>query len=1371
MKLKLCILIYFFSINIEASSQCSPNSSQYPTSVYTPNSLFGSPTSCNYAGEYYSLNVVAGNTYEFSTAPSDGSNASYDTQLLLTDNNQAEISFNDDYSGSQSFISWVATYTGVAQIHLYEYNCGTNTTCTSIMCREISTNQSCISTFPYINDFETSLSWTAQGPSTIYTWLQNTGSTTSNSTGPIDASVFGSSVTSNCNTCNYAYCETSGSGATGTFLLVSPCFDMSNLTTISFSFSYHAYGATVGSIQLEGSTDGNTWSNLWNSSGQQQTSSSSAASDIAVDISVYAGAPEVYFRFNYTAGGSYTGDIAIDDISIEESNVPVACNDSYPYNNDFESGLIWLASGPTSSYNWLVNSGSTISSNTGPIDATVFGNDLSSNCSSCNYAYCETSGSGGTGIFTLTSDCFDLSTLSIPGFGFKYHAYGGTIGTLELETSIDLINWTSIWSVSGQQQFTDNQQATDVLINLNSISPNNNCYFRFNYTAGGSFTGDIAIDDIFIGEWVGPSTNIWIGINNSWSDAINWSQGLPDSTSDVYIPITSNNPVISLTDKNVKSIEILSGSSLTINNGMNLNVFGDWSCNGNIESVNGLGKITFKGINQNQLNGTNQDFYNIEIQNENGISINTGVYSVYGALYPYGGNIDINNPAQLIIASNAFNTGRIMDIKGYCSYTLQMIDSYGDGWNGGYLSVYSNGDLISNYAANGNGSTVSISLMNGNNISLEYNSGSWESENSYTLSDPDGNIVFSDGPSPSTGIVYSFISECDRNNPFNGDVTVRQYLDIPNNGWREFGSSVLNKTLADWSNDGILMTNFTGSDFPTFGWTNVYYYDENQANGDFLNGWVEASNITDSISPYRGHDIYIGTGIYNLELEGTPGFGKYSMDLNYENNSPQELTSNSDHKGWNLIGNPYACPIAWDSINSVNKIDIDNAFWVWSAEAGNYGVYVGGNGQGTATNNVNPEIAANQAFWVHANSNLANITFNETNKIDKQINFVKNYNLSSLKITINNQLNSFYDQLIIKDRINTGIGLDSLVDASKFFSREENSPEIWSKNNNDKISINNVDLSNELTLAIGYRSNQNGIHNLVFEIPENYKNIGCFIFEDNLLNTTLFIEDSMVYSFYSSTNTIQNNRFFIHFIESPTFSQINSDCYDNNNGSITITNNNIEPYTLANNNLLLSYINNYIKIDSLYPGNYQLNLINNVCPIVQLNVEINEPEQLFLSSYNTETTSSYNCDAEIRLEANGGVPPYIYMIDGIIGQNQTQLCEGNYFIEIIDSNNCFKNDTIKIESSVSINDQNKISFTIQPNPAQDYLYINWSKNTNVESIIITNIIGEIVLKSEKTNTKDGLAIFDLSLLPNGLYHVTLFDKNNNLSVEKIVKTD
>jgi hypothetical protein len=128
----------FFSIS---NAQCLCTS-QYPLGNMTPTTVWSTINTLMYAGDYAVVNVTAGNTYEFSTCAANGSNVAYDSELTLLTNAQQLLVYNDDFCGIQSFVSWVATYTGTVQIHLTEYylgaGCYTNSTPSSIRYRYVA---------------------------------------------------------------------------------------------------------------------------------------------------------------------------------------------------------------------------------------------------------------------------------------------------------------------------------------------------------------------------------------------------------------------------------------------------------------------------------------------------------------------------------------------------------------------------------------------------------------------------------------------------------------------------------------------------------------------------------------------------------------------------------------------------------------------------------------------------------------------------------------------------------------------------------------------------------------------------------------------------------------------------------------------------------------------------------------------------------------------------------------------------------------------------------------------------------------------------------------------------------------------------------
>jgi uncharacterized cupredoxin-like copper-binding protein len=83
-----------------------------------------------------------------------------------------------------------------------------------------------------------------------------------------------------------------------------------------------------------------------------------------------------------------------------------------------------------------------------------------------------------------------------------------------------------------------------------------------------------------------------------------------------------------------------------------------------------------------------------------------------------------------------------------CTFTIDLYDDYGDGWNGGSLDVMVNSLLVLDDITLSTGSgpvSFDIPIATGDSISTVYTAGSWAYENSYFIYDNDGIQVASDG--------------------------------------------------------------------------------------------------------------------------------------------------------------------------------------------------------------------------------------------------------------------------------------------------------------------------------------------------------------------------------------------------------------------------------------------------------------------------------------------------------------------------------------------------------------------------------------------------------------------------------------------------
>ena len=89
------------------------------------------------------------------------------------------------------------------------------------------------------------------------------------------------------------------------FDITVDCVDLSTWTNPTFVFAYHMYGATMGTVNVDVSTDGGTtWTNEWTLSGDQ----GNVWNQAVVSLSGYTG--QVSVRVRGLTGTSFTSDMS-----------------------------------------------------------------------------------------------------------------------------------------------------------------------------------------------------------------------------------------------------------------------------------------------------------------------------------------------------------------------------------------------------------------------------------------------------------------------------------------------------------------------------------------------------------------------------------------------------------------------------------------------------------------------------------------------------------------------------------------------------------------------------------------------------------------------------------------------------------------------------------------------------------------------------------------------------------------------------------------------------------------------------------------------------------------------------------------------------
>ena len=184
---------------------------------------------------------------------------------------------------------------------------------------------------------------------------------------------------------------------------------------------------------------------------------------------------------------------------------------SFPYSEGFESGIGDWTQDSNDDLDWSVDASGTPSSSTGPSSADEGTYYMYVEASSPNYP---------SKVAILNSPCLDLAAEINVDFNFAYHMYGSSMGTLELQASIDGTSWNTLWTKSGDQ----GNSWYNASVSLNSYI-GTSVQLRYVATTGSSYRSDMAIDDISVTNGSTPTgTDLTLTITfDNYPEETSWT--------------------------------------------------------------------------------------------------------------------------------------------------------------------------------------------------------------------------------------------------------------------------------------------------------------------------------------------------------------------------------------------------------------------------------------------------------------------------------------------------------------------------------------------------------------------------------------------------------------------------------------------------------------------------------------------------------------------------------------------------------------------------------------------------------------------------------------------------------------------------------
>ena len=208
-----------------------------------------------------------------------------------------------------------------------------------------------------------------------------------------------------------------------------------------------------------------------------------------------------------------------------------------------------------------------------------------------------------------------------------------------------------------------------------------------------------------------------------------------------------------------------------------------------------------------------------------------------------------------------------------CEYTLELFDSFGDGWNGAALTVSINGTptvyTLDDVNDNGFNNIFTLDITDGDEVMLSYQSGVFEFEVTYNLVNPIGVTIFTDGPQPTVGDVFNQVLGC---SCFSLDPT-----SVVVDNVRAFRADL--SWMTNFENDSYLLeydtTGFTpgtGNNFDdaTSGETTLFNLEQKTTYDVYIYVACENGDTSNAVGPYTFETLWaIDVGVSDVLMPVT----------------------------------------------------------------------------------------------------------------------------------------------------------------------------------------------------------------------------------------------------------------------------------------------------------------------------------------------------------------------------------------------------------------------------------------------------------------------------------------------------------------------
>lgn len=613
------------------------------------------------------------------------------------------------------------------------------------------------------------------------------------------------------------------------------------------------------------------------------------------------------------------------------------------------------------------------------------------------------------------------------------------------------------------------------------------------------------------------------------------------------------------------------------------------------------------------------------------------------------GKLNVDSAQSLSIAGNFLNNGRISSNYAVVQFNSFVTQTIGGSGNNEFF------DLTINNSA---GVTLTGSVKIKNSITVTTGT-LYTGANKLSLLS-DGNL---------TARVNPLASGAD----IQGDVSVQRYVNSSTMGWRFLGSPV-KTTIADWS-DNFITSGFPGSAYPGYYFCSIYGYDETTG-GTSVNGYYTPSDVSDTLYPGIGYWVWLGASPTLIEVTGP--LAKFTQNFNVS----LTVSAGKQEDGWNLIANPYASPIDWDS-PSWTKTGIQNAIYIWDPNNDQYTTYI----NGVSINGGSNVIASSQAFWVQANQNNPVLSCTEEVKTTSDVPVNKTTPKTIIRLAIAG--NNYKDETVVCLSDNASNSVNAAEDAGKLFSDNTLVPSITSIADSSDLAINTLKFSSqEMKIPVRIKVGVSGVYTISRQpellLPAN----ACVFLEDKATGNYFDLRTSVSYTFQVN-DTTNAPRFLLHISKPLSKEAINPTCSYKKDGKAiaNITTNGVYNFIWkTNTGITLSSrkkVNGVDTLTNLLPGTYFVEVVGkeNLCSGITETIVIGQIDPIKVKSKVSHVSCKNSANGSVQVqEVEGGTMPYTYQwADNSYKNLIKNLQPGNYSLITRDAWGCADTSSYEIK--------------------------------------------------------------------------------------------